>query len=73
MLFYQIMGLEDMYKQSRDFALGVNFEKDHDASVFEYTIRYIGGLLGAYEITRDRLLLFKGILYSYYLRGLTSF
>lgn len=54
-----IMGLDDMYKQSKDFALNVDFDKDHDASVFEFTIRYIGGLLGAYEITRDRLLLFK--------------
>jgi len=54
-----IMGLDDMYKQSRDFALNVDWEKDHDASLFEYTIRYVGGLLGAYEFTRDRLLLFK--------------
>eukprot|EP00026_Physarum_polycephalum_P003609 Phypoly_transcript_03622.p1 GENE.Phypoly_transcript_03622~~Phypoly_transcript_03622.p1 ORF type:complete len:584 (+),score=103.39 Phypoly_transcript_03622:66-1817(+) len=54
-----IMGLDDMYRESRDFALKVDFEKDHGASVFEYTIRYIGGLLGAYEITRERLLLEK--------------
>lgn len=34
---------------------------DHEASFFEFTIRYVGGLLGAFELTRDKRLLDKGL------------
>jgi len=54
-----IMGLEEQYKKSRDWALAANFEKDWDASFFEFTIRYVGGLLSAFELTQDRDLLLK--------------
>lgn len=39
---------------------GCDVLQDHDASVFEFTIRYIGGLLGAFELSRDDRLLYKG-------------
>ena len=38
----------------------INYNKDYDASFFETTIRHLGGLLGAYEMTRDYLYLSKG-------------
>lgn len=35
------------------------FKKDKTVSVFESTIRMIGGLLSAYELSRDKLFLTK--------------
>lgn len=65
------MNLKEEYEKSLEQILTVNFEKgkhsreilwtpDHDASLFEFTIRYVGGLLGAYEMserTDSRLIL----------------
>lgn len=56
------MNLKEEYERCLSQILTVNFEKgnmywetilnsDHDASLFEFTIRYVGGLLGAYEMT----------------------
>ncbi len=39
--------------------LSYSFDLDLDVSLFETTIRIVGGLLGAYELTTDHALLLK--------------
>lgn len=48
-----IMGLEDIFKEGVNFTLGIDFSqsKTNDTiSLFESTIRYVGGILSAYEL-----------------------
>eukprot|EP01114_Cavostelium_apophysatum_P016209 TRINITY_DN4558_c0_g1_i2.p1 TRINITY_DN4558_c0_g1~~TRINITY_DN4558_c0_g1_i2.p1 ORF type:complete len:765 (+),score=229.99 TRINITY_DN4558_c0_g1_i2:105-2399(+) len=54
-----IMGLESTYEKARDWCLEVDFDKNWDASFFEFTIRYVGGLLSAYDLSKDVRLLDK--------------
>ncbi|KAJ1911041.1 hypothetical protein H4219_006062 [Mycoemilia scoparia] len=51
-----IMGLKDEFDEARDFALSIDFTKtipDFDLPFFEMTIRSLGGLLSAYELSAD--------------------
>ncbi|KXN84061.1 putative mannosyl-oligosaccharide alpha-1,2-mannosidase 1B [Leucoagaricus sp. SymC.cos] len=53
----QIMGLETYFTEAVDFASKIDFNNSKTAdtvSVFETTIRYIGGLLSAYELSRQK-------------------
>ncbi|VFQ63381.1 unnamed protein product [Cuscuta campestris] len=55
-----IMGLDDEFQKARDWvAHTLDFNKDYDASVFETTIRVVGGLLSAYDLSRDNVFLKK--------------
>ncbi|XP_020103237.1 mannosyl-oligosaccharide 1,2-alpha-mannosidase MNS1-like [Ananas comosus] len=55
-----IMGLEDEFRKARDWvANSLDFEKDYEASVFETTIRILGGLLSAYDLSGDDVFLEK--------------
>lgn len=59
-----IMGLTDFYKEAVKFVGTVNFNESNTpdlVSVFETTIRYVGGLLSAYELNsgNDCILLQK--------------
>ncbi|CAG8636497.1 34744_t:CDS:10 [Gigaspora margarita] len=55
-----IMDLKDEFNRSRDFVETVDFSKsDNVISVFETTIRYLGGLLSAYEFSKDHVFLDK--------------
>lgn len=55
-----IMGLEEEYKRAREWiATKLDFEKDADFNTFETTIRVLGGLLSAYNLTGDNLFLEK--------------
>jgi len=54
-----VMELDDILKEARDFVKDVKFEIDYDASTFESIIRFVGGLLSAYELTGDILYLKK--------------
>ena len=54
-----LLTIED--KKSRELVLAANFDKDWDASFFEFNIRYVGGLLSAFELTQDQELLLKGM------------
>ena len=54
-----IMGLDEQVAKARTHVAGINFSTDRSSSFFETTIRYLGGLLGAYEISRDLLYLSK--------------
>ncbi|TVU04358.1 hypothetical protein EJB05_08422, partial [Eragrostis curvula] len=55
-----IMGLKDEFQKARDWvAESLNFDKDYEASVFETTIRVVGGLLSAYDLSADKIFLEK--------------
>ncbi|KAI0261584.1 glycoside hydrolase family 47 protein [Gloeopeniophorella convolvens] len=51
-----IMGLTDYFNEARDFVRNIDFSNPRTSgtvSVFESTIRYIGGLLSAYELSGE--------------------
>ncbi|KAL6662100.1 hypothetical protein ACP70R_001484 [Stipagrostis hirtigluma subsp. patula] len=55
-----IMGLKDEFQKARVWvAESLNFDKDYEASVFETTIRIVGGLLSAYDLSTDKIFLEK--------------
>ncbi|KAF8219645.1 glycoside hydrolase family 47 protein [Tricholoma matsutake] len=52
-----IMGLDDYFNEAITFASAIDFSKSQTSdtvSVFETTIRYLGGLLSAYEISGQK-------------------
>ncbi|CAL8990470.1 unnamed protein product [Prunus brigantina] len=55
-----IMGLDEQFQRAREWvARSLNFNKNYEASVFETTIRVIGGLLSAYDLSDDKVFLEK--------------
>eukprot|EP01127_Copromyxa_protea_P018814 TRINITY_DN59_c0_g2_i3.p1 TRINITY_DN59_c0_g2~~TRINITY_DN59_c0_g2_i3.p1 ORF type:complete len:561 (+),score=100.25 TRINITY_DN59_c0_g2_i3:41-1723(+) len=55
-----IMGHDDLYMEARDWIYdNLDFDKGISVSVFEITIRCLGGLLTAYDMTKDELMLEK--------------
>ncbi|PVZ99402.1 hypothetical protein BB558_004581 [Smittium angustum] len=59
-----IMGMKSEFKRARNFVADIDFTKTiegHHTSVFETTIRVLGGLLGAYELSGDELFLKKAV------------
>lgn len=58
-----IMNLHEEYLAARTWIEeNLNFKKfDADLSVFETNIRYVGGLLSIYALTKDQMFLFKAI------------
>ncbi|XP_077222261.1 mannosyl-oligosaccharide 1,2-alpha-mannosidase MNS1-like [Tasmannia lanceolata] len=55
-----IMGLHEEFQKARAWvASSLDFNKDYDASVFETTIRVVGGLLSAYDLSGDKVFLEK--------------
>eukprot|EP00873_Tetraselmis_striata_P026257 jgi/Tetstr1/446521/TSEL_034047.t2 len=54
-----IMGLTSRFEQAKEFVVNLNFDKNFDASVFETTIRVVGGLLSAHDLTGEAIFLQK--------------
>eukprot|EP00250_Pteridium_aquilinum_P012694 c20880_g1_i1 orf=430-2277(+) len=55
-----IMGLTDEFQKAKEWvASKMTFDKYYDASVFETTIRVLGGLLSAYDLSEDNMFLEK--------------
>ncbi|XP_021296941.1 mannosyl-oligosaccharide 1,2-alpha-mannosidase MNS1 [Herrania umbratica] len=55
-----IMGLDEQFQRAREWvATSLDFNKDYDASVFETTIRVVGGLLSAFDLSGDKVFLEK--------------
>jgi hypothetical protein len=55
-----IMGLKDEFQKARDWVANeLSFEKNRDVSTFETSIRVFGGLLSAYDLSRDKMFLQK--------------
>lgn len=53
-----LMGLEALVlPRTLELVRATQWDRDWPASVFEYTIRYVGGLLGAYELCGESVLL----------------
>ncbi|DBB13854.1 TPA: hypothetical protein ACH3X3_000846 [Trebouxia sp. C0006] len=51
-----LMDMQAEYKQARDWvAYDLNFTRPYEASVFETTIRIVGGMLAAYELSQDHM------------------
>lgn len=55
-----IMGLSEQYSRARNWvAERLHFNKNYEASVFETTIRIVGGLVAAYDLSGDAMYLEK--------------
>ncbi|XP_010544166.1 PREDICTED: mannosyl-oligosaccharide 1,2-alpha-mannosidase MNS1 [Tarenaya hassleriana] len=55
-----IMGLDEQFQKAKEWvATSLDFDKDYDASMFETTIRVVGGLLSAYDLSGDKIFLDK--------------
>jgi mannosyl-oligosaccharide alpha-1,2-mannosidase len=55
-----IMGLDEQFQRAREWvASSLDFNKNYEASVFETTIRVVGGLLSAYDLSGDKVFLEK--------------
>ncbi|CAJ1941752.1 unnamed protein product [Sphenostylis stenocarpa] len=55
-----IMGLDDQFNRAREWvAESLSFDKNVEVSVFETTIRVMGGLLSAYDLSGDKVFLEK--------------
>lgn len=55
-----IMGLHEQFQRAKEWvANSLDFNKDYVASVFETTIRVVGGLLSAYDLSGDKMFLEK--------------
>ena len=55
-----LMGMKDEFKEARDWvAQSLTFDKAGSVSVFETTIRELGGLLAAYDLSKDKIFLQK--------------
>lgn len=57
-----IMGLEEDYQRAFDHVKNVDWTKSKEPSkTFETNIRYLGGLLSAYDLRPDSILLDKAV------------
>ncbi|PIA13221.1 class I Alpha1,2-mannosidase, partial [Coemansia reversa NRRL 1564] len=57
-----LFGMLDEYEEAKKYVQNIDFKrspKGHRVPVFEMTIRALGGLLGAYELDQDPMLLKK--------------
>ncbi|BBM97475.1 mannosyl-oligosaccharide alpha-1,2-mannosidase [Marchantia polymorpha subsp. ruderalis] len=55
-----IMGFHEQFKKASEWvSQNMNFNKHYGASVFETTIRVLGGLLSAYDLSGDKMFLSK--------------
>ncbi|KAJ2549229.1 hypothetical protein IWW35_003843, partial [Coemansia sp. RSA 1878] len=58
-----IMGLDDEFRQATEMVAKINFHNDGGqlAKVFETNIRYVGGLLSAYDLSKQDIFLKKAV------------
>ncbi|KAF4947654.1 hypothetical protein FSARC_13915 [Fusarium sarcochroum] len=58
-----IMGLKDEFYEAAQAAATLNWGETHEGAInlFETTIRHLGGLLGAYELSGEEVLLNKAV------------
>ncbi|KAI3521258.1 hypothetical protein L1887_10719 [Cichorium endivia] len=55
-----IMGLDEEFQRAKEWVENsLDFNKNYDASVFETTIRVVGGLLSAYDLSGENVFLEK--------------
>ena len=56
-----LMDMRDEFKEAVDYLEQVQFDSDTSVSVFEFSIRVLGGLLSAYYLSQDPRLLEKAV------------
>lgn len=56
-----IMGFKDEFQRARDYIAKMSFPVGARISVFETTIRTVGGLISAYELSGDKIFLDKAV------------
>uniref|UniRef100_A0A0D6QXY9 alpha-1,2-Mannosidase n=1 Tax=Araucaria cunninghamii TaxID=56994 RepID=A0A0D6QXY9_ARACU len=54
-----IMGLNEQFQKAKSWITSLDFNKGVDTSVFETTIRVLGGLLSAYDLSGENIFLEK--------------
>ncbi|XP_024528760.1 mannosyl-oligosaccharide 1,2-alpha-mannosidase MNS1 [Selaginella moellendorffii] len=54
-----IMGFMDQFNKARDWVAKLDFNINYEASMFETTIRVVGGLVSAYDLSNDTVFLKK--------------
>ncbi|CAO3650173.1 unnamed protein product [Cunninghamella blakesleeana] len=55
-----IMGLEKEFEQAKQYVAKINWDQvTDDVQVFETVIRYVGGLISAYELSDDKIFIDK--------------
>ena len=58
------MGLYGEFNEARDYIANIDWDVTHGSDlvqVFETTIRYVGGLLSAYELSGDEMFVEKTV------------
>lgn len=50
------MGFDDEFAEGVEFVKNLSFDSNWDGSTFETTIRYLGGLLSAHELSGEKVL-----------------
>ncbi|KAI8637057.1 glycoside hydrolase [Parasitella parasitica] len=59
-----IMGLHKDFKYAQDYVTSINWDKiknDEPVQLFETVIRYVGGLLSAYDLSHERVFIRKAV------------
>lgn len=59
-----IMGLHEDFKDAQDYVASINWDKiknDEPVQLFETVIRYVGGLLSAYDLSHEKVFIKKAV------------
>lgn len=56
-----IMGLKDEFDEAKEWVRNNNLVSGKDVNLFEFTIRVVGGLLGAYHLSNEEMFLSKAV------------
>jgi len=58
------MGLHEDFKHAQDYVASINWDKiknDEPVQLFETVIRYVGGLLSAYDLSHEKVFIRKAV------------
>jgi mannosyl-oligosaccharide alpha-1,2-mannosidase len=58
------MGLRKEFKEAQDFVSTINWDiikNDEPVQLFETVIRYVGGLLSAYDLSHEKIFIRKAV------------
>lgn len=58
------MGLHKDFKYAQDYVASINWDKiknDEPVQLFETVIRYVGGLLSAYDLSHEKVFIKKAV------------
>ena len=59
-----LMGLYGEFNEARDYVANIDWDETHGSDlvqVFETAIRYVGGLISAYELSGDQVFIQKTV------------